>query len=363
MNTEKDDRLGLPSASSMDRILACPGSFALEARCPEDETEASKVGTWIHEALAGSKAQLVGTPRETYEKCIEITNKILEAHSFWGADQYTEIRLWFHADDGRALFSGKPDRVYLQHRPLGIGNSRALIVDYKTLYGEHEEAPSNMQLRALAVLVARRYKVGSVIVALVQPNVSPQFTIAEYGPTDLAQSMDQILAGIKAATPEARRTPGDHCKWCKAKTICPEAARQVEKFVDEVASLGVAKMTPKERGETLNKIKFIGTILDPVWDEIKAMLIVDPGSVDGWRVKEGNRRRVIEDARAAYGKVAHLIGPQEFNEACSVSIGDLESVIKAHTGGTGAAVKALVNTLLGDLITIKQNAPSIERVK
>ena len=48
-----DERRGLPSASSFDRLAVCPGSFSAEKNMPDESSEMSKAGDLGHSCLAG----------------------------------------------------------------------------------------------------------------------------------------------------------------------------------------------------------------------------------------------------------------------------------------------------------------------
>ena len=48
-----DERKNLPSASSMERYMLCPGSWAAEKGQPEQASSDADSGNRIHAALAG----------------------------------------------------------------------------------------------------------------------------------------------------------------------------------------------------------------------------------------------------------------------------------------------------------------------
>ena len=56
MNTEgTDERMGLPSASGINRVVLCPGSHKLEAKAIEPpESHWAARGTCIHGVMDGS---------------------------------------------------------------------------------------------------------------------------------------------------------------------------------------------------------------------------------------------------------------------------------------------------------------------
>lgn len=79
MSQQTDEHAGLPSASGMERIKLCPGSFLLERACaPEPEDKDAESGRAIHEALAtGDTSKLTEEQLKTYEKCKELTVECL----------------------------------------------------------------------------------------------------------------------------------------------------------------------------------------------------------------------------------------------------------------------------------------------
>jgi len=142
---------------------------------------------------------------------------------------------------GEVVFTGQFDRLYTQKRKCedcegsgftslyaecpkckGTGwLNHGLLIDYKALHGKHAGALENPQLMGLAVLVAKRHKLTSLRVALVQPWAGKP-TIADYGEAGLALAESlllQILADERNAGPEDRKA-GDWCTYCKARFTC-----------------------------------------------------------------------------------------------------------------------------------------------
>lgn len=52
MEMVKDERQGRPSASGMQRLFLCPGSWQAEKKCPVDEeSEDAALGTMLHACM------------------------------------------------------------------------------------------------------------------------------------------------------------------------------------------------------------------------------------------------------------------------------------------------------------------------
>ena len=78
MNT--DPRRGLPSASAMDRLEACPASFHASKRLPDSSSEDAESGTRIHKALGtGDTSELSPDELDTFEMCLDQRQQIVEA--------------------------------------------------------------------------------------------------------------------------------------------------------------------------------------------------------------------------------------------------------------------------------------------
>lgn len=356
----------------MSRVFHCPGSCALERVCPSTDTPDSLAGTQGHAALAGEDVELDGRLELTVEECERITANITRETGFETVDPKKERRLWWidvvknNKDDHspHEVFSGQFDRLYL-HRNKDLTN-RALVIDFKTLYGDHDPAVSNWQLRTLALLVANTYEVSDVTVALVQPWVKGQFTLAHYGAKELAEAREAILAAVAASdAPNAPRRPGNHCQFCKGLAICPEAQARAESVVLlATAPKPLAERHPDELGNMLGWISFAEKAIEKRKSEIKALLFADPNSVTGWRMAPGNERRVVPNNAELFFALKDEIHLEmgEFLAACKVTLGTLSKIHKEKTRTKGKAQTEAFDALIAPHVKLVQNAPSLEKI-
>lgn len=243
----QDERLGLSSASAAPRVYNCPGSVALEAICENYDTKEATSGTKVHGALDedalpieedtllkwlnGTLTDADLTPRELMSaqlcRSLEIlaTDEWSATYGFDRADLQTgrETR-WFLRERFKIIFSGKPDVWFLSQ------DRRALVLDDKSGFGRQDKGSSNLQLRALAVLMDEEEggDLLSVDVGIIQPGAGMNVVLAHYNRENLDAANLELRQKIQATRePNAPRYVGDWCRWCKAAAICPERQAQL----------------------------------------------------------------------------------------------------------------------------------------
>jgi Protein of unknown function (DUF2800) len=359
----EDPRMGMPSASALERLALCPGSFNLERMlppAPEDPDAAS--GTKIHAALAGSTealAALDDIEQETYERSFSLVEKILAKTlpPNQKPNVYAELREVL-CHEGRPIMSGKVDL-------LVVTPYNGTVIDFKTGRGEHTEAPSNLQLRSQAVIMAEIFNLRYVAVALAQPWESMNPTVAIYNQEDLSKAKIEIVWIItRALEPDAPRIPGNkQCRFCRAKTSCPEALKWMES-VSCIVREDVGMLSPAELSYVLERAKLAKIIIKEIEARAKEIKKVSPELLPDWRLKPGKERRQLTNVAEAF-RLLHegvQLEPEEFLGCCDVGWGDLETAVKAKTGLSLAKTKDKINLLLKPVIEKKQDEPSLEKV-
>ena len=351
-----DPRAGKASCSDLAALEACPGKLAACRDLPELPAEEwTDSGTRVHAGLQGqSDIELSESETEMVQTCAALEANItvdwMQEHGE-PVFEVREERYW--GFDGR--LSGQPDVV-------NVGADSALVMDYKTGRKEVDSADVNLQMRGLAVLVWQSYPaIETVRVAIIQPWVAGQFTVAEYGIQELFQADDHIQAILDASdSPSAPRVPGPQCRYCRAQMGCPEFAAKSEAItkLDPVTALQGAELA-----RVLELLPVIEKRCGYIKQHAKAMLEADPDSVPGWRLKEGAQRRSIEDPTSAFRLLADVLSPGEFAGACSVAIGKLETAYRKATGLKTKEAKAAFEQALDGQITTKQTAAQLEKVK
>lgn len=345
------DRGDRPSCSSFGRYSQCAGSFQIGLLVPRDEGgEAAKLGTDVHEALATGKVETLTEEGETiYSLCLYHLQK-LHAEIVTGTitDTHVEQRLWWNDE-----WSGQSDRIDLW------GGDAALVTDWKTGRGEVEPAATNMQLRGLAVLAKRRFpSLKKIYVAIIAP-MAGGVTLAEYDEEGLAAAKDEVLELISEISKEhAPRTPTPSaCKYCPARAVCPEVTEKALALPDSPAP---TTLTTEKLGELLLVSEYVEDYITALRAEAKNRL-AQGVPVKGWFLKDGAKKRAIEDPTAAYNILAEKMSPEDFAGACSVSVTSLEKAYAKCTGLKGKSAKEAFEAELASVITTKQNASSLAR--
>ena len=385
-----DPRRGVPSASTMHRLVACPPSHAmaqlLPPECREEESPEAASGTRIHAVLAGEAAPniLSADEAQTLDMC-EAQAKALcnEWHSEDGEplDIYHETRLGLTVL-GRVVvmgpkttatirFSGQADMIVLE-------GDRALILDYKTGRGETAEAVNNAQLASLAALVSLWKPVQSVRVAIVQPWAGKP-TVADYGPAELAKAVQWMHATLHAAEdaiPDQARA-GEHCKFCRvgAAGRCPaarDAALQVVESVNPETLAGMDGETqraamfaralelPAERlAATLRGLSMVKRFVAAIEGAAKQRARDDEAFQRFFTLRQKQGRRTIANVRAVFERChGHGVSAEDFTALCKIGLGDVKDILRKATGAKGKDLDAMHAAALEGFT--EQGSPSYE---
>jgi hypothetical protein len=359
------DRHNLPSASGAERYDLCRASFLMEQEHGEKDTDTAEasMGTRIHAALAGEAVALTAEEEAIAEKARDIEARALAEYFGSGGNsgRIREERLWYR--DPLTLtrsWSGQPDLVAIEM----ARKPRAAVVDYKSLWGTHAEAPSNLQLRCLAVLVAVEYGIENVRVILVQPNGWPKYTVADYGPQELRQAEDEIAALMEDVQREGHpRTPSAKaCRYCRARHVCPEAIAAASAVATLPREGTDIALPPEAIAAFLDRIPLVESVVEAVKAKAKRMLEADPNAIPGWRLKPGTEREKITDIGTVFSRFTEAGGNQEqFTSAVSITKSALTETVRSVTGLKGKALNAKVADIVAGCVTTTTTAPSLEK--
>lgn len=365
-----DPRKGWTSASSAAYDVLCPGRHRAQQAFPETEQSSDAAyGTRVHDALANQKDDMLSPDQQScYESCNSIVNKILP--QFFGAEiknalavPNRELRLWIKWADN-LQHSGQLDAVYKKA-------TRALIIEYKTLPSDIPDSSKNMQLRDQAVLLDFSVPLLSEVgVVVVQPLVTHSPEICVYKRADLVRARDELYARVNASNnPNSPRKAGDvQCKFCRAKSGCPEYNAWAGKEVaatPETESLiekPVFQWSPEERSIFLTRAGVIEKWIDNCKLELKKMLKADPESIPGYELKPGAMKGMIINPQAVFDNFSKVGGTLDsFLKCVSVTKSALEVEVRTVTKAKGKKLEDAVNAVIGENIQKKQNEPSIVR--
>jgi hypothetical protein len=351
MSDERNDKI---SGSGMAGYADCAGKFNLESTMPRGESSpAADMGTRIHEYIATGEGNLKPEEVEIAELCVAYHKETLDIINAGDVTHVTtEKRLWLSD-----MYSGQIDRI--DH----IGNDIAIVTDYKTGRIAQNNASENLQLRAYAVLVKENLPhLKKIYVCIIQPMAGPA-TIAEYDEEALASARAEIIKICENAyLPTAARTPSyNACKYCRGKSVCPEAGAKVHE-VAKTSPTAILELGDAELAKYNDAADVAESVIEAIRAETRRRL--NAGTlIRGWELKSGRTSRSIENADQAYGILSEFMDPAEFAECCKVSVSQLEKAVVAKLQLKAKEGKDKLAQLLGDVITSKQSEPVMSRTK
>ncbi len=300
---------GIYNAPSVMELRShCPGSGALSAKVPRTEqTEKGKKGDEVHAAIM-AKLQDGTEPKELNElydrntvdlacklvdkRLKKLTGKGLAAYRKKGAIECEKPLNLGHVDwDGRA----KADVV------IRLDKTTVLVLEIKT--GEWEVTGPSANRQGHDYLCGERRlspEVKHFYLAIVQPALVEelQWREAHYTDTDVDDLALQLQAFREATyNPNAPLLWGDWCSKCPANEMCPArmgTLRQMEQLLAEAPTVALhfVKLSPKERSETMAKMKLAKNQSEKFLDLAKAWLLNTPtAEIPGWKVGPGKGSR------------------------------------------------------------------------
>lgn len=367
----KDERQGLPSASGMQRLFLCPGSWQAEKKCPVDEeSEDAAMGTMLHACMEQGTMPEDPEDAEAVDWCREMEKNLCEKHlgmneSWMEAQTVREARL-FEKD---RLFSGKPDMVT-------IWNRKAFVVDYKFGRIPVTTAERNLQLSALAVLVMdghEAYHVEEVFVCILQPYASrKEPAVCRYTRESVEQARAFFRACIERAQDEhAPLKPSEKaCRYCRALSSCPAVSLALVNVTSSDLTAAWEQWSPEKRREAYDLAKLAEKRASIVKSKVKADLEAGV-EIPGLALAPGKKAFTITDAAVAFqilnGLFPDGITAQAFTACCKVGITDLDKLVHtvrkaADAGAKVAESKDWLRQTLAGCAEVKISDGSVKEI-
>jgi len=321
-------RLG---ASSAHRWMKCAGAPRLESQMPDTTSVYAIEGSAAH-AVAESCLRNGTDPNDSVggyiavggtDEAVLVTQEMADAVSVFvqyvrslmaapGAKYEFELRVSLADLKPPQPMYGTADAVVWQPEASG---GTLIVADFKYGQGVLVEAENNPQLMyyALGAVLSFRVRPSQIVLAVVQPRAEHEdgpVRTATISWDDLVAFRRELMDAARAATePDAPVGPvGDHCKFCRAKAICPaQRSTAVAVAQSEFDALPAAGPPPPEAltqdqlVEVLSKAHYIEDWLASVREYAKRQL--EQGKeVPGWKLvaKRATRRWADEAAAEAF---------------------------------------------------------------
>lgn len=379
LNVEEiDERRGCTSASNAQADLLCAGRHLAQKGIPRPaENPDTAFGRRIHLALATRKPEsLTVEERDIYESIVQI--EVKKVKEFFGdADLsklrfFPENRMWVAFKEEIPSVNGSPPTVKIyEHsakpdKVFRLAN-RLLIPEYKTLAGDVQESPRNLQLRDQAVIARGHFLADEIGVLVIQPLVTHDPEICLYRKPELDRGYGELFYRVKASNdPRSARTPGDvQCKYCLAKTACLEYNRWAGSMVPAMLNLldvPVSGWTPEQRALFADRFDAAQKWLTNTWEAMEEGARLYPDFVPGYHMVEGAIRESITDPQKVFERFVQLGGTSgAFLKAVSVTKTRLKEQIAGVVQVKGKALDTQLSQLLDGCTASKQNKPSLKK--
>jgi len=289
--------------SSAKRVMECPGSVALVARMPEQPSSTyADEGTLLHDVIADALngidsplGRTHGTAILTQELIDEKITPALDALDEIDAHNQMEYAIESEVSFGKYL----PD-VFGSADYLGRMSDRAIVLDWKFGSGVIVTAEENAQLMFYAAAAMRTHATAWVFdgateveLVIVQPPEVRRWVTS----IDRIKAFEHDLkaAVTLSARPDAPLKAGAHCKWCRAKSICPIMTGAV----DRVAKAKLDALPVDQIAHYLDQIPVVEAFLKDL-QQLAHTMIEGGKTIPGWKlVNKRATRRWLDEEQAA----------------------------------------------------------------
>lgn len=360
------DRLDLPSASSAARRRKCTGSENLIAELRQAGTlevippgPDAESGTRVHAAWSGVPVELTSDEGQTVNDLRRL--EMLLVADWSGSDDYQllgrEVRLWLHTGI-TPIFSGQYDAAY-----ISADQTRILVLDAKTSFGDVESAPANDQLRELVALLHANYqKAIHFTAALLSPRKKEHTSLCTFSLREAEFALARLhLSLSESSDPLAPRTPGRWCDYCPARLQCP----QLKAIVPATAALDTGDYllpTGTAGSLFLEQIKTLKNLIKTFEEAYKTLLSQQPDALPGWHLRDGKRLREITQLQKALALwTENRLEMDDFLACTSLSISRLEAKFAQATGLRGRRLTETFNELLAPVLNYRSLAPELTK--
>jgi hypothetical protein len=322
------------SASRMDRVMSCPGSYRLEEKMPyEPAGPAAAIGTAIHELSEKILRGEAVNPKDYPDDHFDMAN------------EYAVFVNTLVENPRKRMIEVKVDAgLKTLHESLG-GTADAVLVD-----GDHlhvidlktgrvlVDAEDNKQLLTYALGVMRILNAPASIrctMHIFQPRAGhSQWTVSG---ADLITHGHELLAAANLAlTDDAPTNPTtNNCRYCKAKPICPSIRQKVQDNARKDFALEVQAVT----SDMIELAQLAASWSDAVLDSAKRQ-ITEGSTIQGWTLRPGRKTKFWKSDALAYEALKSY--PQAFDLKSPSAIAKLDITISEDLIGEKHAAASLV---------------------
>ena len=305
------------SASASHRWLACPPSAQLERQFPSETSSYAEEGTFAH-ALAElklSRAMNFIKPSEFKKRLAEMKK---DPNYSAGLEEYVDQ---YVSQVGERFMESKKSckdtLVLLEQRldfsgwvPDGFGTGDVVIIgddvieiiDLKYGKGVPVSADGNPQTRLYGLGAIANFEMlygfSRVRMTIIQPRLD-SISTEEMTVEDLLTWADEYLVprAEQAAAGEGEHTPGEHCRFCRAKAVCRARAEENLKLA-QYDFKKPALLDDGEITDILAKVEELQKWAEDVQKYAFDQALNHGKKWPGWKLVEGRSNRKYSDEEA-----------------------------------------------------------------
>lgn len=296
----------LLSASSSHRWLHCPPSARLEENLPESKSDFAEEGSLAHDIaelkLRKYCIEPMGT-RSFNAKIKKFKEKALfQEEMLKHTDTYLDyIAGILHGFSSPPYVAAEKRIDYSSYAPEGFGTGDCIIIggnilhiiDFKYGKGVSVSAKDNPQMMLYALGAYTEYSflypIDTVKMTIIQPRLD---SISEDSKT-----IEELLIwgeGIKpiakmAFNGEGECSPGEHCRFCRAKALCRARADHYLSL-EEFHKMKPPLISKEEVGQILMRAQELSAWVKNL-EEYALSECLQGNVVEGWKVVEGRAVR------------------------------------------------------------------------
>ncbi len=298
---------------------ACPGSRWMEAGQPDESTVDSREGTMLHDAVFNKNIRkgLSTEQQDLVESCDRGLAR-------FPVDEWlVERRIMIQDFDANPF--DPPMLLFGTADAIGrLDEDTMVIAEFKFGQIAVDSPEKNLQVAAEALGVFQEFKCKKVIVILIQPRVRmdnhPTYEFTQ------PEALMERIAGICNRTDQdsLELASGSHCRYCRAKRMCPVLARTETEL--EVGRHGL--INPNNAAKVYRDANMVIKKCEDLKRDVRKV-VLSQVDVEGFIVIDKKGARTITNVQAAYDSVAHLMDVAEFMSCCNVSVAQLEEMFAA----------------------------------
>lgn len=334
----------LLGASGAARWLACTPSARLEETLPEKTSEYAEEGRLAHEIaeLKLRKAFVEPMGVRAFNNRLKKfkENPLFQDEMLKHTDTYLEyIQGIVHGFDSPPYIAVEKRVDYSEYVPEGFGTADCIIIGGSTMYvidfkygkGVSVSAENNpqMMLYALGAYEAYNflYPIETVKMAIVQPRLN-DISEFEISINDLLYWATNTVMGAaeKAWTGKGEFVPGEHCQFCRAKSLC-RARSEFNTALEESYPAKPPLISNEEVGQLLARAQDLVKWVKDLEEYALAECLAG-NEIPGWKAVEGRSIRQFTDQEQAFNVlVQHGIEEAMLYERKPITLSATEKLV------------------------------------